>query len=292
MLETTSMELSAPNLDAFRRGLRDLGYVEGQNLIIEYRSAQGRGERFAELAASLLRLNVDVIVTRGTPAALAARKATTITPIVMAAIGDPFLVISNLAYPGGNITGLSGFTTDLETKRAEVIRELVPNALRIVGLYNMGNPALPPQWKQFQTAAAKLGMEPQLVDIRKPEDIAPAFDAAIRQHAGAIVVEMDALTQQNRTLIVDLAANRRLPAIYVSREFIDAGGLIAYGPSYPDLYRRTAIYVDKIFRGASPSDLPVEQPTKFELLINLKTAKALGLTVPQTLLVTADDLIE
>jgi putative tryptophan/tyrosine transport system substrate-binding protein len=156
----------------------------------------------------------------------------------------------------------------------------------------MGNPALPPQWKQFQTAAAKLGMEPQLVDIRKPEDIAPAFDAAIRQHAGAIVVEMDALTQQNRTLIVDLAANRRLPAIYVSREFIDAGGLIAYGPSYPDLYRRAAIYVDKIFRGASPSDLPVEQPTKFELLINLKTAKALGLTVPQTLLVTADDLIE
>jgi putative ABC transport system substrate-binding protein len=185
LLETISMELNASNLDAFRRSLRDLGYVEGQNLIIEYRSAEGRGDRFADLAAGLLRLNVDAIVTRGTPAALAARKATTITPIVMAAIGEPFMVVSNLAHPGGNITGLSGFTTELETKRAEVIKELVPNGLRIAGLYDMGNPSIPPQWKQFQIAAAKLGIEPQLVDIRKPEDIEPAFDAAIRQHADA-----------------------------------------------------------------------------------------------------------
>jgi ABC-type uncharacterized transport system substrate-binding protein len=292
VLETTSMVLNAPNLDAFRQSLRDLGYVEGKNLIIEYRSAEGRGERFAELAADLLRLNVDVIVTRGTPAVLAAKKATTTKPIVMAAMGEPLMVVSTLAHPGGNITGLSGYSTDLEAKRAEVIKELIPSAVRIAGLYNMGNPVVPPQWNQLKTVAPRLGIELQLLDIRKPEDIAPAFDAASTQHAGALVVGVDALTQENRTLIAKLAADHRLPAIYVSKEYIDAGGLIAYGPNYPDLYRRAAIYVDRIFRDASPSDLPVEQPTKFELIINLKAAKALGLSVPMTLQVRADEVIE
>jgi putative tryptophan/tyrosine transport system substrate-binding protein len=292
VLETTSMALNAPNFDAFRQSLRDLGYVEGQNLIIEYRSAEGRGERFVELITDLLHLNVDVIVTRGTPAVLAAKKATTTTPIVMAAMGEPLMVVSSLAHPGGNITGLSGYTTDLEAKRAEVIKELVPGAVRIAGLYNMGNPVVPPQWDQLQTAARKLGMEPQLLDIRKTEDIAPAFDDAIRQRAGALTVSVDALTQENRTLIARLAANHRLPAIYVSKEYIDAGGLIAYGVSYPDLYRRAAIYVDKILRGGSPSNLPVEQPTKFELIINLKAARVIGIDVPMTLLVRADEVIE
>ena len=292
VLETTSMPLNAPNFDAFRQSLRDLGYVEGQNLIIEYRSAEGRGERFTELAADLLRLNVHVIVTRGTPAVLAAKKATTTTPIVMAAMGEPLMVVASLAHPGGNITGLSGYSTDLEAKRAEVIKELIPGAVRIAGLYNMGNPVVPPQWNELQTAARKLGIEPQLLDIRKAEDIAPAFDDASRQHAGAIMVSVDALTQENRRLIAELAANHRLPAIYVSKEYIDAGGLIAYGPSYPDLYRRAAIYVDKVLRGASPSNLPVEQPTKFELIINLKAARAIGIEVPMTLLVRADEVIE
>jgi putative ABC transport system substrate-binding protein len=292
VLETTSMALNAPNFDAFRQSLRDLGYVEGQNFIIEYRSADGRGERFAELAADLLHLNVDVIVTRGTPAILAAKKATTTTPIVMAAMGEPLMVVASLAHPGGNITGLSGYTTDLEAKRAEVIKELVPGAVRIAGLYNMGNPVVPPQWDQLQAAARKLGMEPQLLDVRKTEDIAPAFDDAIRQRAGALMVSVDALTQENRTLIAQMAANHRLPAIYVSKEYIDAGGLIAYGVNYPDLYRRAAIYVDKILRGASPSNLPVEQPTKFELIINLKAARAIGIEVPMTLSVRADEVIE
>jgi len=292
ILETTPMDLNAPNINAFRQSLQDLGYVEGQNLIIAYRSAEGRGERFTELTTELLRLNVEVIVTRGTPAVLAAKKATTTTPIVMAAVVEPLMVVASLAHPGGNITGLSGYSTDLEAKRAQLIKEIVPDAVRIAGLYNMGNPVVPPQWNQLQTAAEKLGIEPQLLDIRKPEDIAPAFDAASGQHAGALMVGIDALTQENRTLIAKLAADHRLPAIYVSKEYVDAGGLIAYGPSYPDLYRRAAIYVDKILRGASPSDLPVEQPTKFELIINLKAAKALGLTIPPTLLATADEVIE
>jgi putative tryptophan/tyrosine transport system substrate-binding protein len=292
VLETTPMDLNVPNINAFRQSLQDLGYVEGQNLIVAYRSAEGRGERFTELAADLLRLNVDVIVTRGTPAVLAAKKATTTIPIVMAAVGEPLMVVASLAQPGGNITGLSGYSTDLEAKRAQLIKELVPGAIRIAGLYNMGNPVVPPQWNQLQTAAQKLGIEPQLLDVRKPEDIAPAFDAASGQHADALMVGVDALTQENRTLIAKLAADHRLPAIYVSKEYVDAGGLVAYGPSYPDLYRRAAIYVDKIFGGTSPSDLPVEQPTKFELIINLKAARALGLTIPPTLLATADEVIE
>jgi len=292
VLETTSMALNAPNFDAFRQSLRDLGYVERENLIIEYRSAEGRGERFAELTADLLRLNVDVIVTRGTPAVLAAKKATTTTPIVMAAMGDPLMVVSSLARPGGNITGSSGYTTDLEAKRAQLIKDFVPGAVRIAGLYNMGNPVAPPQWNRVQMVARKLGAELQLLDIRKAEDIAPAFDAATAQRVDALVVGIDALTQENRTLIARLAADHRLPAIYVSREYIDAGGLIAYGPNYPDLYRRAAIYVDKILRGASPSNLAVEQPTKFELIINLKAARAIGIKVPMTLLVRANEVIE
>jgi putative ABC transport system substrate-binding protein len=175
VLETTSMALNAANFEAFHQSLRDLGYIEEQNLIIEYRSAEGRGERFADLAADLLRLNIDLIVTRGTPAVLAAKKATTTIPIVMAATGDPLMVVASLAKPGGNITGLSGYTTGLEEKRAEVLKELVPGAMRIAGLYNMGNPVVPPLWNELQTAARKLGLTPQLLDVRKVEDIAPAF---------------------------------------------------------------------------------------------------------------------
>jgi putative ABC transport system substrate-binding protein len=210
----------------------------------------------------------------------------------MAAVGEPLMVVSSLAHPGGNITGLSGYSTDLEAKRAQLVKELVPSAARIAGLYNMGNPVVPPQWDQLRAAARQLGVEPELIDVRKQADIAPAFDAASGQHASAVMVGVDALTQENRTLITKLAADHRLPTIYVSREYVDAGGLIAYGPSYPDLYRRAAIYVDKIFRGVSPSELPVEQPTKFELIINLKAAKALGLTIPAPLLATADEVIE
>jgi len=292
ILETQSASMNADNLAAFREGLRLLGYTEGTNFIIEYRSAEGRGELFPELVSDLLHLKVDVIVTRGTPAVLAAKNATTSVPIVMAAVGEPLLVVPSLAHPGGNITGLSGFSNELEAKRVEVIKEMVPGAMRIAALYDMGNPVVPPQWDAVRGAAQRLGLEPQLLDVRKADDIAPALDAATKRHADALMVSVDALTQANRKLIVELAANHRLPAIYVSREFIEEGGLIAYGPNYPDLYRRAATYVDKIFKGAKASELPVEQPTKFELIINLNTSKALGLTVPTSLLFRADEVIE
>jgi len=292
VLETTPADLNAANMDALRQGMQALGYVEGRNLVIEYRSADGRGERFPELAMDLLRLQVDVIVTRGAPAVLAVKNATTSVPVVMAAMGEPLMVVSSLAHPGGNITGLSGYATDLAAKRLEVLKEIVPSATRIAGLYNMGNAVTPPQWNELQRAAQLLRVQSQLLDVRKSEDIAPAFDAASRQHADGLMVGIDALTQTNRKLIADLALKHRIPTIYVSKEFVEAGGLIAYGPNYPDLYRRTASYVDKILKGEKPSDLPIEQPTKFELVINLKTAKALGLEIPPTLLARADEVIE
>jgi putative ABC transport system substrate-binding protein len=295
MLETVSTELNATNLDAFRQGLRELGYVEGRNLIIDYRSSDGRDDGFADLANELVRLKVDLIVTRGTPASLAAKKTTRTIPIVMARAGDPVGsgLVSNLARPGGNITGLSSQTVDTEAKRLGLLRELMPGIARIAALSNMGTISNSrPQWHEIEAAARSMGIQPQLLDVRKPEDLEPAFDAANRQRADALVVGQDGLLQANRKLIAELAAKHRLPAIYRSREFIESGGLIAYGPNYPDLYRRAATYVDKILKGAKPGDLPVEQPTKFELIINAKTAKALGLTIPQPLLLRADQVIQ
>jgi ABC-type uncharacterized transport system substrate-binding protein len=294
MLETTSMALNAANLDAFRQGLRDLGYVEGRNFMIEYRSADGRRERFPELAAELVRLKVDVILTRGTPAVMAAKNATGTIPVVMAASGDPLLsgVVAGLARPGGNVTGLSAIVVEVTGKRLQLLREVVPGVSRIASLLDMGNPNNALQWKETEIVAQSLGVQPQLLDVRKPGDFGGAFDAAIRQRAGAMVVGIDALTQANHRLIIDLAAKHRLPAIYATREFVDAGGLIAYGVSYPHLYHRAATYVDKILKGAKPADLPVEQPTKFEFVINLKTAKALGLTIPPSVLARADQVIE
>ena len=294
VLETVSTELNAANLDAFRQGLRNLGYVEGRNLIIEYRSADGRSERFAALATELVGLKVDLIVTRGTPASLAAKNATRTIPVVMANAGDPVdsgLVIS-LARPGGNVTGLSSLTVNLEAKRFGLLRELVPGIARVAALYNMSSPVSPPEWREIEGAARAVGVQPQLLDVRKPEDFGPAFDAATRQRADGLIVGQEGLLQANRKLVTELAARHRLPAIYRSMEFIEVGGLLAYGPSYPDLYRRAATYVDRVFKGAKPGDLPVEQPTKFELIINLKTAKTLGLTIPQSLLLRADEVIQ
>ena len=294
MLETISTTLNAANLDAFRQRLRELGYVEGRNLIIEYRSADGRSERFAALATELVGLKVDLIVTRGTPAAVAAKNATRTIPVVMANAGDPVDsgLVTSLARPGGNVTGLSSLTVNLEAKRFGLLRELVPGITRIAALYNMSSPANPPQWKEIEAAARAVGVQPQLLDVRKPEDLGPAFDAATRQRADGLIVGQEGLFQANRKLIAELAAKHRLPAIYRSMEFIEAGGLMAYGPSYPDLYRRAATYVDKVFKGAKPGDMPVEQPIKFELIINLKTAKTLGLTIPQSLLLRADEVIQ
>ena len=294
VLETVSQALNTTNMDAFQQGLRALGYVEGQNYALEYRSSDGDDDRFLDLATELVRLNVDLIVTRGTPAALAAKKATNTVPVVMAASGDPlsYGLIASLARPGGNITGLSALTSETFSKRIELLKELVPTVARISALLNMSNPGLARQWSEIEKAARKLGIQPQLSDIRKRDDIERAFDAAGKQDANALIIGTDTLTQSNSQFIVGLAEKHRIPALYASSEFIAAGGLFAYGVNYSDLYRTAATYVDKILKGAKPTDLPVMQPTKFELVINLKAAKLIGLTVPPSLLAIADEVIE
>ena len=294
MLETISEALNADNLAAFRKNLRDLGYVEGQNLFIDYRSADGRAERFPEMARELVRSNVDLIVTRGTPASLAAKNATATIPVVMAAVAEPFSsgLVAGLARPGGNVTGLNSFAAVLDAKRVELLREAVPRVARIAVFLNMGNPVQLVEWNEIEAAAQSMGISRQLLDVRRAEDIGPAFNAATTQHADALVVGIDGIMQANAGLFTELAAKHRLPAIYASREFVEAGGLFAYGVSYPDLYRRAAIYADKILKGAKPADLPVGQPAKFELVINLKAAKTLGLEIPSMLLARADEVIE
>jgi putative tryptophan/tyrosine transport system substrate-binding protein len=291
ILETIPASQNAAKLDALRKGLRDLGYVEGRNLIIEYRSADGRAERFPDLASELVRLKVDLIVTRGTPAAKAVKSATGTIPVVMAAMGEPLAVVATLAHPGGNITGLTTFSIELTGKRVEVIKELVPSLSRVALLQNMGNPVAPPEWEETKTAARSLGLQAELLDVRSQGDLSRAFELAVRQHVEALVIGIDGLTQMYQQTIVDSVARNRLPAIYPDRAFVDGGGLIAYAVNYPDLYLRAAGLIGKIFKGAKPAELPIEQPTKFDLVINLKITKSLGLTIPQSLRVQAE-LIE
>jgi putative ABC transport system substrate-binding protein len=294
MLELSALAANQANVNAFRQGLRDLGYTEGQNLIIEYRSAEGRTELFTALAAELVRLNVDLIVTRGTPAALAAKYATSEIPVVMAASAEPVGtgIVAALARPGGNVTGLSAFTIELAAKRLELLSEAVVGIKRVAFLHNGSNPAASRQWQELQAAAHSLGVELQLFDARKAEDLERTFEAAVEQRREALIIANDTVMLANRRQVVELAARHRLPAIYNAREFVDAGGLMTLAVSFPDLYRRTATFVDKIIRGAKPADLPVEQPTKFELVINLKAAKAIGLEIPPLLLARADEVIE
>jgi putative ABC transport system substrate-binding protein len=294
VLETISVTLNAANYDSLREGLRELGYVEGRNLVIEYRSADGRIGRFPDLATELVRRDVDLIITRGTPAALAAKNVTATIPVVMAASGDPVgtHLVASLARPGGNLTGLSSIVSDLYGKRVELLKEMVPTTAVIAGFFNLSNPATPPERKETETATRSLGLRYLLLDVRNGDDIRRAFDAAGREPGVALVIQPDGVLQQHRGIITELAAKHRLPAIYAAREFIDAGGLALYGVSYPDLYRRAATYVDRIFKGAKPADLPIEQPTRFELVINRKTANGLGLEIPPTLLARADEVIE
>jgi len=292
VLETTDERVKPDDIGALRKGLRELGYVEGRNLTIDYRSVDGRPERFPALAAELISLNVDLIVTRGTPAAVAAKNATKTIPIVMAAIGEPLLVVASLARPGGNITGFSSFVTDLMAKRVDLLKEIVPGLTRVAAVLNMSNGSQPDQWTQIQASTRVVGVEAKLFDVRKTADFWPAFDDAGKQRGTAVIVGIDTLTQANQQLIIDLAIKHQLPVIYASREFVDAGGFLTYGVNYPDLYRRSATMIDKILRGAKPADLPVEQPTKFEMVINQKTAKAIGLPIPQGILLRADEVIE
>lgn len=294
MLETRSPVRNAANIDAFRLGLLELGYKEGQNLEIVYRSSDGRDERFLGLASELVRLKVDLILTRGTPAALAAKEATRTIPVVMAASADPVGsgIVASLGRPGGNVTGLSSTDIEVYGKRVALLRELVPKLARIAAIFDMSNPVIPPQWNIVEASARSLGIQAQLLDVRRPEDLRRAFDAAAKQRAEALIVGVGSITQGNLRTIADLAAKQRLPSIYGAKEYVDFGGLITYGASDPHMYRRAATYVDKILKGTKPADLPVEQPTTFELIINLKTAKALGLKIPESLLLRADEVIQ
>jgi putative ABC transport system substrate-binding protein len=237
-------------------------------------------------------MKVDLIVARGSIATKAAKAATRSIPVVMATTGDPLLFVSSLGHPGGNITGVSSVTVDLAAKRFELLHELVPGMTRAAVLSNMGNPASALGWKEVEAAARSLGVHAELFDVRTASDLEAAFDTVSRQRIDGIFVAQDGLIQANRGLIAELAATNRLPAVYQSTEAIQAGGLMAYGPNYPELYRQTANYVDKIFKGANPGDLPIQQPGKFELIINLRTAKAMGLVVPQSLLLRADEVIQ
>jgi len=279
---------------AFRERLRELGYVEGQNIKIESRWAEGNYDRLPGFAADLVRLKVDVIVTYGTPAAQAAKRATGTIPIVMALIIDPVAsgLVTSLARPGGNITGQSMMSPDLAQKQLQILKEVVPKVSRVAVLHNPANPGNAPEVRHAQDAARALGVRLQLLGARGPGEIDSAFAAMTHEQASAVIVLVDAVLQNNRTRITDLAARHRLPAVYGLSEYAEAGGLLAYGPNRLDMFRRAATYVDRILKGAKPGDLPVEQPSTFALVINLKTAKALGLTIPPSLLLRADQVIE
>ncbi len=281
-------------LEAFRQGLRDLGYLEGTNIVIEYRYAKGKAERLPDLVAELLSLKVDVIVASGTPAPLAAKNATKTIPIVMASAGDPVGtgLVASLARPGGNVTGLSTLTPELGGKRLQIVKEILPKISRVAILWNAANPYTVLLVREIEAAARKLGVQVQSLEVRGPDDFENVLPAAISGGAGALMVVDDPLTVSHRIQIANFAARNRLPAMYGFKEFAEAGGLMAFGVKLADLYRRAATYVDKILKGAKPADLPVEQPSKFDLVINLKTAKALGLTIPQSLLLRADEVIE
>jgi putative tryptophan/tyrosine transport system substrate-binding protein len=285
--------LDSERLAAFVKRLRDLGWIEGRTIAIEYRWAEGRNERLAETATEFVRLKMDVIVTSATPPSVAVKQATFVIPIVFAAVGDPVGagVVESLARPGGNATGLSLQQTDAAGKRIELLREVVPGLRRLAIMANSGSRSVLLDMREAQAATRVLGLEAVTSDIRLPEDITPAFDA-LKGRVDAIYVCNDPLAVTNRVRINTLALGMRLPTMFGAREFVEAGGLMSYGANFPELYRRAAELVDKILRGAKPADLPVEQPTKFDLVINLTTAKALGLGLSPTLLARADEVIE
>lgn len=287
--------VASRNFEAFRRGQRELGYVEGQHLTIEYRSAEDDQSRLRDLAAELVRRPVDVLVTWTTPAIQAAQQVTTTTPIVMGASGDPVALgfIASLARPGGNITGLSIVSVRLAGKRLELLKEVVPEASRFAVLWNPTTPAVALEWEATHEAARALGVRVHSLEVRRPDEFERAFADAHREHAQALIVTAESLFVSHLPRLVDWAAKSRLPAVYATavRPTVEAGGLMAYGPNLAELFRRAATYVDKILNGAKPAELPVEEPMRFELAVNLKTARELGLTIPPSILLQADEVI-
>ncbi len=293
-LASSSLERIESRLAAFQQGLRELGYVDGKNIITEYRSAEGKFERLPALAAELVRLKVDVLVAEGAPAAHAAKNATSVIPVVIGNAADPVGtgLVASLARPGGNITGLSDFNVGVVTKRLQLLKEVVPSASRVAVLLNPTNPTNPLQLKEIEAAAPALGVTLLRLEAKGPDDIDRAFATMRTERPGAIIVIGDPMFGTHARRIAELAFRSRLPAIYTLRQYVDAGGLMAYATNFEHLYRRAATYVDKILKGAKPADLPVEQPMKFELVVNVKTAKALGLTIPQSVLMRVDKIIE
>ena len=284
----------SPELDAFRQGLRELGYIEGQNITVEYRFASGQVERLPDLAAELVRLKPDVIVTPGTPASVAAKQATSTIPIVFAGVADAVGagLVANLARPGGNITGLTSISAELGGKRLELLKRLVHNVSRVAVLYNPADRSNVLVLKELQEAAPALTLTLQPFEVREPGEFEGAFAAMTRERADAMFGAAGILTFQHRQTVVDLAAKSRIPTLWGHRQFVEAGGLMSYAVNFYDQIRRTAAYVDQILKGAKPGDLPVQQPTKFELILNLRTAKALGLTIPPSVIAIADEVTE
>ncbi len=289
-----SQVAESPRVEAFRQGLRDLGYIEGKTIEIEWRWAMAKPELLVDLAQELVRLKVDIIVTAGTPATQAAMNATKTIPIIMTSATDPVGtgLVASLAHPGGNVTGLSNLFQDLGGKQVELLKEAFPKVSRVAVFYDPANAGNAAWLGEMKVAADTLRITVQSLEVRGPDDFEPAFSAIKRERASALSVVRNAVTNIHRTRIVDFAAKSRLPAMYPDRVFVDTGGLMSYGPNFPDLWRRSATYVDKILKGRKPADLPVEQPTKFELVINLKTAKQIGLTIPQSVLYRADKVIK
>jgi len=287
-------ESAEPFVQVFLRGLKDLGWVEGQNIVIEWRFAGGRAERLPDLAAELVRLQVDLIVVPSTPTALAAKNATKTIPLVTVGVGDPvgLGLVASLARPGGNITGLTAVVSpEIAGKQLELLKEAAPKVSRAAVLWNPATQGTALFLKETEIAARALGVELQLLEARSLNDFDSAFAAMTTKRAGALLVLGDVMFVTHRIRLAELVAKSRLPAMYGLREYVEAGGLMSYGPIASELFRRAATYVDKILKGAKPADLPVEQPTRFELVVNLKTAKALGLTIPQSVLIRADEVI-
>jgi putative ABC transport system substrate-binding protein len=286
--------LQSTRFGAFFDGLRDLGYVQGQTITIDYLTADGQAERYPALAAQCVRLGADVIVTTTTPATQAAKHATHAIPIVMIGLGDPVGtgLVDSLARPGGNVTGLSQMTPSVAVKRLELLRELVPQISRVLVLSHLSDPIAAPQVKALEETARSLGIKLQIRDIRAAGDLAVAFDAGVQERAEGVMATGESIFVVNRARLLELAARHRLPGVYHHKAIAEAGGLMAYQPVITVMHRRAATYVDKLLKGAKPADLPIEQPTKFEFVLNLKTAKALGLTVPPTLLARVDEVIE
>ena len=294
LLLTPRAGAGGTSIEALRGGLRELGYIEGQNLLLEIRSAEGRPDRLPGLAAEILNTRPDVLVTAGSEAILTLKRATTVVPIIMATVMDPVVlgITPSLAKPGGNLTGLAILSPELTSKRLQLLKEAFPQLSRVAVLWNPDNPGNALVLKEVETAARALGLRWQGFAVQRPDKIVGAFEAVVGARCNGVLAIEDSVLFSHLTRIVESAARSRLPAMYAFRQFADAGGLMSYGPNTPDSFRRAAVYVDKILKGAKPADLPVEQPTKFELVINLKTAKALGLTIPQSLLVRADEIIQ